>query len=42
MEELFRLIGKVVVENDEANRKIDETADKAEKSESRLSAVGWG
>lgn len=40
MEELFRLIGKVVVENDEANRKIDETADKAEKSESRLSAVG--
>lgn len=40
MEELFRLIGKVVIENDDANKKIDETTDKAEKSESKFAAVG--
>lgn len=40
MEELFRLIGKVVVENEDANKKIDETTDKAEKSESKFAAVG--
>lgn len=40
MEELFRLIGKVIIENDEANKKIDETAEKAEKSESKLSVIG--
>ena len=35
--ELFRLLGTIVVNNSEANSAIDETADKAEKSEGKMS-----
>lgn len=34
--ELFRLFGKIAVENTEANEAIDDTTDKAEKSKSKL------
>ena len=39
MNELFRLIGMIAVENAEANESIDETTDKAEKSESKLASA---
>lgn len=35
--ELFKLFGKIAIDNSEANREIDETSGKAEKSESRIS-----
>ena len=34
--ELFKLFGKIAVENDEANNSIDKTADKAEKASSKM------
>ena len=37
--ELFRLLGKIAVQNTDANNAIDETTDKAEKSQSKLSNV---
>ena len=37
--ELFKLFGSIAVENEEANRDIDETTEKAEKSESRMSGA---
>ena len=37
--ELFKLFGKIAVENDEANEHIDETTDKAEKSESKIAGA---
>lgn len=37
--ELFRLFGKIAVDNSEANRAIEDTAGKAEQSESRLSGA---
>ena len=37
--ELFKLLGTIAVENSGANDAIDETTDKAEKSESKLSSV---
>lgn len=37
--ELFRLLGTVAVENSGANAAIDETTDKAEKSESRIGSA---
>lgn len=40
MTELFRLIGKVSIDNSSANESIDETVDKAEKSQSKLSGIG--
>lgn len=40
MTELFRLIGKVSIDNSSANESIDETVDKAEKSQSKLSSIG--
>lgn len=40
MTELFRLIGKVSIDNSSANDSIDETVDKAEQSQSKLSTVG--
>ncbi|WP_277935315.1 phage tail protein [Parablautia muri] len=40
MTELFRLIGKVSIDNSSANESIDETVNKAEKSQSKLSSVG--
>lgn len=40
MTELFRLIGKVSIDNSAANESIDETVDKAEQSQSKLSSIG--
>ena len=37
--ELFKLFGRIAVENDEANEAIDETTDRAEESESRMSGA---
>lgn len=37
--ELFKLFGKIAIENNEANSSIDETTGKAEKSESRMSSA---
>lgn len=37
--ELFKLFGKIAIDNSEANREIDETSGKAEKSESRISSA---
>ena len=37
--ELFKLMGKIAVDNDEANRGIDETTDKAEASEGRMTGA---
>ena len=37
--ELFRLLGTIAINNDEANKAIDETSGKAEKTESRMSNV---
>lgn len=37
--ELFKLIGKVAIENSEANRAIDDTTGKAEKSESKITSA---
>lgn len=37
--ELFKLFGKIAVDNSEANRAIDDTAGKAEQSENRLSGA---
>ncbi|MGN0621347.1 MAG: hypothetical protein ACI4I9_05730, partial [Porcipelethomonas sp.] len=34
--ELFKILGKIAVENSEANNAIDETSGKAEQSESRI------
>lgn len=39
MIELFKLFGSIVVDNSEANKSIDNTTDKAEKSESKLLKV---
>lgn len=40
MTELFRLIGKVSIDNSSANESIDETVNKAEQSQSKLSSIG--
>lgn len=40
MTELFKLIGKVSIDNSSANDSIDETTEKAEKSKSRLEGIG--
>lgn len=40
MTELFRLIGKVSIDNSSANESIDETVEKAEESQGRLSSIG--
>ena len=40
--DLFKLVGKIIVKNSEANDNIDETVDKAEKSESRLGRIFKG
>lgn len=40
MTELFRLIGRVSIDNSSANESIDETVNKAEKSQSKLSSIG--
>ncbi len=40
MTELFTLLGKVVVDTQEANESLDDTVDKAEKSEGKLSSIG--
>ena len=37
--ELFKLFGRIAVENDEANEAIDETTGRAEESESRMSGA---
>ena len=37
--ELFKLFGSIAVENEEANRDIDETTEKAENSESRMTGA---
>lgn len=37
--ELFRLLGTIAISNDEANKAIDDTVDKAEQSESKLSGI---
>ena len=37
--ELFKLFGSIVVDNDDANQSIDETTEKAEKSESKMSSA---
>lgn len=37
--ELFRLLGTVAVENDEANEALDETTEKAEKSHSKIAGA---
>lgn len=37
--ELFKLFGTIAVENEEANREIDETTGKAEQSEGRMSSA---
>lgn len=37
--ELFKLFGTIAINNDEANRKIDETTGRAEASESKMSAA---
>ena len=37
--ELFRLLGKIIVDNAEANRGIDDTTEKAEKSHPRMKAA---
>lgn len=37
--ELFRIFGSIAVNNDEANRSIDETTDRAERSESKMSGA---
>ena len=37
--ELFKLFGTIAVENEEANRDIDETTEKAENSESRMTGA---
>lgn len=37
--ELFKLFGTIAVNNDEANRNIDETTGKVEQSESRMSSA---
>lgn len=39
LNELFKLFGRIAVDNTEANRNIDDTTDKAEKSGSKLGAV---
>lgn len=40
MTDLFTLLGKVAVDTQEANESLDDTVDKAEKSESKLSSIG--
>ena len=40
MTELFTLLGKVAVDTQEANESLDDTVDKAEKSEGKLSSIG--
>lgn len=40
MTELFALLGKVAVDTQEANESLDDTVDKAEKSEGKLSSIG--
>lgn len=40
MIELFRLIGKVSIDNSSANESIDETVNKAEQSQGKLSSIG--
>ena len=35
--DLFTLVGKIIVDNDEANRALDETSNKGEKAEGKLS-----
>lgn len=37
--ELFRLLGTIAIENSEANKSMDETTEKAEKSESRMTSA---
>lgn len=37
--ELFKLFGRIAVENDEANNAIDETTDRAEQSENKMSSA---
>lgn len=37
--ELFKLLGKIAIDNDDANKSIDDTTGKAEKSESKMSAA---
>lgn len=40
MTDLFTLLGKVVVDTQEANESLDDTVEKAEKSEGKLSSIG--
>lgn len=37
--EVFRILGRILVQNNDANKAIDETASKAEKSESKISGA---
>ena len=37
--ELFRLLGTIAIDNQNANKEIDDTTDKAEKSEGKMSAA---
>lgn len=37
--ELFRLLGTIAISNDEANKAIDDTVDKAEQSESKFAGI---
>lgn len=37
--ELFRLLGRIVIDSSEANKSMDETTEKAEKSESRMTSA---
>ena len=37
--DLFKIFGKIVIENYKANKSIDETTDKAENSSSRLGSA---
>lgn len=37
--EIFKLIGRIVVENNEANKNIDETAQKSEKAKSKITSA---
>lgn len=37
--ELFRLLGKIAIQNSEANSEIDKTTDKAQKAEGKMSAA---
>ena len=39
MMELFKILGKIAVDNSEANSSIDDTTGRAEKSESRISSA---